>query len=155
ILIDAVSALNPARSGIALGPRILVPLLPAVLLIDAHLVFHYWQLSKNKTQSSANLQNALPEDLRLIDPLTGLFDRQAVHLLLPKEVANANRHNASLTVLRMSLDEPGKFRSDDPSHERCLSNVANLLRNTLRGSDVAFRYGVNEFLVLLPDTDER
>jgi diguanylate cyclase (GGDEF)-like protein len=91
----------------------------------------------------------------ITDPLTRLFNfRQARHRLAGL-LADRERRGRQLTVLFMDLDNL-KLINDREGHQRgdaVLLAVAQLLRNTLRGVDIAARAGGDEFVAILPETD--
>ncbi|HHB12461.1 MAG TPA: GGDEF domain-containing protein [Chromatiales bacterium] len=91
----------------------------------------------------------------VLDPLTGLYNRAALDALLEREVARAHRYGGALSMLVIDLDH-FKQINDTRGHQagdRLLRAFARLLRTLMRKSDMAFRYGGDEFVVLLPNTD--
>lgn len=105
------------------------------------------------------MANALHcEDLRRHareDALTGLYNRAALERMLPREAALAEREARPLSLLMLDLDH-FKRVNDRRGHavgDALLRLFAEVLRECLRQSDLAFRYGGEEFVVLLPDTD--
>ncbi len=102
----------------------------------------------------ANLQ--LRESLRsqsIRDPLTGLFNRRYLEETLEREVMRARRGHASLAVVMFDIDHFKCF-NDEFGHDAgdvVMRELGVLLRQRFRGSDIACRYGGEEFTVILPD----
>jgi len=89
------------------------------------------------------------------DPLTGLFNRYHFEAALKREVARCLRHGAKLSLLLLDVDQL-KAVNDRWGHQvgdRVLGGVARAIQESLRGTDVASRYGGDEFAIILPDTD--
>jgi len=89
------------------------------------------------------------------DALTGLLNRAALERILPREVSLSRREHTPLSLLMIDVDH-FKQINDRWGHalgDRALVLMAEVLRECLRQSDLAFRYGGEEFVVALPDTD--
>jgi diguanylate cyclase (GGDEF)-like protein len=89
------------------------------------------------------------------DALTGLPNRRAADEVLKRMAAQAGRSVSSLTAILLDLDHFKKV-NDIHGHEsgdRALALVGRIITSTIRASDFAARFGGEEFLVLLPDTD--
>ena len=89
------------------------------------------------------------------DGLTELLNRNALCHLLPKEIKRAQRNDSPLAMLFLDLDH-FKAINDRFGHQggdQLLKQVAILLEGTVRSSDSVFRYGGEEFVVLLPSTE--
>lgn len=85
------------------------------------------------------------------DPLTGLSNRGVFDDALPREISRALRYGTALTLLMLDLDNL-KLINDRAGHsagDRSLQQVAQVLRAGVRDSDHVFRYGGDEFAVLL------
>jgi diguanylate cyclase (GGDEF)-like protein len=90
-----------------------------------------------------------------VDPLTGIGNRRAFDEALPAEISRARRAGAELAVMLLDVDS-FKTINDTAGHaegDRALETVAQALREGLRTSDRCFRWGGDEFAVLLPSTD--
>ena len=93
--------------------------------------------------------------LSLTDTLTGLFNTRHLHERLPAEIERAQRYNRPLSLLVLDCDHFKRI-NDTFGHlegDRVLQGLAGVIRDCLRRSDSAFRYGGEEFVVLLPETE--
>ncbi|MSQ02576.1 MAG: diguanylate cyclase [Myxococcales bacterium] len=91
----------------------------------------------------------------LTDSLTGLANRRGAQLATRREVARALRYRGPLAFLLVDIDH-FKRVNDTRGHavgDEVIVGVAQAMRGALRESDVAARWGGEEFLVALPDTD--
>ncbi len=89
------------------------------------------------------------------DAMTGLYHHRAIHTRLNEEVVRANRSAAPFAILLIDLD---RFRLYNETYghqvgDRIIIQAANAIRRSLRSSDILSRYGGDEFLAILPDTD--
>jgi len=89
------------------------------------------------------------------DPLTGLANRRRLEVELPRACALAARHQGMLCVAMADLDRFKAFNDTHghPEGDRLLRLVAAVLASRVRASDLACRYGGDEFCLLLPATD--
>jgi diguanylate cyclase (GGDEF)-like protein len=91
--------------------------------------------------------------LALTDPITGLANRRGGEAALAREVSRARRGNMPLSLVMFDIDhfKAVNDRSGHPVGDRVLAAISQLLSASQRGSDLAIRWGGEEFLVLLPD----
>ncbi len=103
----------------------------------------------------ANLK--LREKLRdqaIRDPLTGLFNRRYFEESLDREIHRAERRGLTVGLVMIDVDHFKKF-NDTYGHEggdAVLRDVGRLVRTSMRGEDVACRYGGEEFVLMLTET---
>ena len=100
----------------------------------------------------------LEEDLRhqaIRDPLTNLYNRRYFNETLQKEVQQADRYHKPLAFLMIDVNR-FKEINDRYSHQtgdKVLKEVASLLKKNFRGADTVVRYGGDEFMVMMPETN--
>lgn len=93
--------------------------------------------------------------LSYTDDLTGLYNQRYLELVLERELSLAKRNNTFFSVLFLDLDH---FKNVNDTHghligSRLLYEVGVEIKKTLRDSDVSFRYGGDEFVMILSHTD--
>jgi len=93
----------------------------------------------------------------LHDPLTGLANRRFLQLQMEKCFKVVQRYREELSLIMLDIDRFKEF-NDSRGHlegDRLLTQVADLLIRELRNADYIFRYGGEEFLCMLPKTDQK
>ncbi|QWV95179.1 diguanylate cyclase [Geomonas oryzisoli] len=103
---------------------------------------------------SLQLREQLRE-LSIRDPLTGLLNRRHMEESLLREISRATRTNQPLSVIMLDVDHFKKF-NDAFGHEagdHVLKEIGQVLQKNVRDSDIACRFGGEEFTIILPDAD--
>ncbi len=110
-------------------------------------------LRSTVVEARADAETAL--ESAMTDALTGLLNRYGLQRVMPREYAEAQRYGRPLSCLMIDLDN---FKSINdtyghPAGDIALQQIAEILIEAVRRSDTTCRYGGEEFLVLLPETN--
>ncbi|MCK4830059.1 GGDEF domain-containing protein, partial [bacterium] len=104
------------------------------------------------------LRNAImykqARDASMKDPLTGAMNRSSLDQTVHREIDLARRHGKPLSLMVIDLDHFKKI-NDTYGHnigDKVLQGTVNCIQKTIRSSDILFRYGGEEFVVLLNNT---
>lgn len=126
------------------------PFHPAELV--ARLALH---LKLKRLQDELREKNAMLARLSTTDPVTGLRTRRYATEVLNIEWIRARRYHHGLSVMMADLDHFKRVNDEfgHPAGDAVLRGVSEILRQTLRATDVPGRYGGEEILVILPHTD--
>lgn len=112
----------------------------------------------SRKQAQAERLRALKlEEIAITDPLTQIYNRRFLYEAAEKEIERAKRSGSSLAVLIFDIDH-FKNINDTYGHltgDQVLINLVNLCQHNIRSMDYLARFGGDEFIILMPDTDSR
>ena len=108
-----------------------------------------------KLQDQLRQRNVELDRMSRTDVLTGLYNRRHLDEELVRQQSEANRHHDPLCVLLLDIDHFKKINDTfgHPAGDLVLCRFADRLRAELRASDIAGRWGGEEFLIIMPRTD--
>jgi diguanylate cyclase (GGDEF)-like protein len=112
-------------------------------------------IGRRRSERSLERKLRYAEQHATVDALTGLFNRRHLESRLHEESAHARRHSRPLALVMLDLDH-FKSINDTFGHadgDRVLRHVGATIAGVLRAEDSAFRYGGEEFVILLRDCD--
>lgn len=91
----------------------------------------------------------------ITDSLTGAYNRRFFDEMLKKQIALAKRRNEPLGLILADLDH-FKNINDTYGHiagDQALQQIASIMKNSIRSSDILSRYGGEEFVIIMPSID--
>lgn len=136
--LNQVTASNPAHAFSILMSTLIIVLIAMGLVL--------------MTKEQADVRN---HTLAMQDDLTGLNNRRSIQRILTQQIALARRSQRPLSLLLIDIDY---FKRINDTHghlsgDMALRDVAACLRERLRAQDILGRWGGEEFIAILPDTD--
>ncbi|MBI5872844.1 MAG: diguanylate cyclase [Candidatus Omnitrophica bacterium] len=96
-------------------------------------------------------------DLSILDGLTGVYNHRHLYEVLDREIARARRYPQHLSLIMADVDNFKKY-NDANGHmagDELLRGMTNLFVRAIRSLDMVFRYGGEEFVILLIETDKK
>ncbi|MFC1988397.1 diguanylate cyclase [Chloroflexota bacterium] len=112
-------------------------------------------LEKEYLQEQLSQLYAEVEEKARIDALTGLLNRRSLDEAIASEIHRCSRYGGIFSLITLDL-ESLKNINDNYGHQagdELLKRIGVVMRNSIRSADQAFRYGGDEFAILLPNTD--
>jgi two-component system, cell cycle response regulator len=115
------------------------------------------QLRIKDLHDKLTLANNRLQDLVDIDDLTGLFNMRSIYQKIENEIARAGRYSRAVGLVMMDIDD---FKRVNDTHDHLfgsyvLSTVGKVIRNNIRQVDFGARYGGDEFLICLSETEPK
>lgn len=135
-----------------------VGLFVLLALLNTYLVAKRFEVRRLREQLiSSTLQNQVMEQQSFIDPLTEIYNRRSLDQLAGRFISQARRRHVPLTFLMIDADnfKQVNTRFGHLTGDFVLTEIARLLKSSIRGSDAVVRYAGDEFLIMLADTDAR
>jgi diguanylate cyclase (GGDEF)-like protein len=131
-------------------------LVALIALVNVYLVSQRMQLRRTRQALiSTSIQGELTRLQSFTDPLTEIYNRRSLDEMARRYIAHSKRMQTPLTFLMVDIDrfKEVNTRFGHLTGDMVLAEVASMLRNSVRGSDAVIRYGGDEFLVILPESD--
>ena len=140
---------------ITVSRQLVVGLFVLFTLLNSYLVTRRLDLRRTRQMLiSSTIQNELVRLQSFTDPLTEVYNRRSLEDMAGRFISHARRLRSALTFMLIDVDR-FKHVNTQFGHltgDFVLAEVATLLRSSVRGSDAVFRYGGDEFLIILADT---
>jgi two-component system, cell cycle response regulator len=123
-------------------------------VIEGAVITFFDITEAKKTQEALQASEQKYRELSMIDDLTQLYNSRHFYVRLNSETMRSNRYKQPLTLLMLDLDDFKAF-NDQYGHvagDRVLQRLGLVVKRCLRETDSAYRYGGEEFTILLPMT---
>ncbi|MEA3547968.1 MAG: diguanylate cyclase [Thermodesulfobacteriota bacterium] len=165
-----VTAVSMEQSHVFKGYRtgavdyLLKPIVPEILLTKMMVFLDLYRQKQElretvrklrESQKTIEMQNVVLKRLTIQDDLTGAYNRRHLNKMLTHEFYRCRRYEGDLSCIMLDLDH---FKNVNDAHghqfgDFVLKEVARRITCSSRTSDLVFRFGGEEFVVLMPQTD--
>jgi len=141
---------------ITVSKELVCGLLVLLTLANTYIVSRRIEFRKLRQKMiSTAMQNELIRLQSFTDPLTEIYNRRSLEELAGRFIGQAKRLGNSLTFLLIDVDrfKQVNTRFGHLTGDFVLTEIATLLKGSIRGTDAAVRYGGDEFLIMLSNTN--
>ncbi len=151
--IRTIAYLPLVAKGVAIGSFVVASCEP-----NAYSQRHMTLLEQLASQIAMSIENsrlyAQAEEKARVDELTKLLNRRSLDELMTSEINRHSRYGGVFSLIIIDLDNFKAFNDNygHPAGDKMLREVGGVLKATVRSTDQAFRYGGDEFAILLPNT---
>jgi diguanylate cyclase (GGDEF)-like protein len=140
---------------ITVSRPLVLGLMVLLALLNTYLVSRRVELRRLREELiSRTIQQELTQQQSFTDPLTEIYNRRSLEDMAGRFMSHARRSKNPLTLMLIDVDDfkDVNTRFGHLTGDVVLANTAALLKQSVRGSDAVFRYGGDEFLIILADT---
>jgi diguanylate cyclase (GGDEF)-like protein len=136
--------------------ELFISLIALLILLNTYVISRRLELRRTREMViSTTIQSELIRLQSFTDPLTEVYNRRMLDDMFRRYVGHAQRLSKPLTVMVIDVDrfKDINTRFGHLTGDFVLAEIASLLRGAVRGSDAVIRYGGDEFLVFLADSE--
>lgn len=140
---------------ITVSRPLVLGLVALMALLNTYLLTRRLEIRRLREELiSRTIQQELTQQQSFTDPLTEIYNRHSLEDMAGRFMSQAKRSKKSLTFMLIDVDDFKQVNTKfgHLTGDVVLANTAALLKHSVRGSDAVFRYGGDEFLILLADT---
>ncbi|ACF13270.1 diguanylate cyclase [Chloroherpeton thalassium ATCC 35110] len=116
----------------------------------------YWQKEMSEANEMLRKDKELLNKLNNIDKLSGLYNSAYLQTQLEKEVDRAKRYHRRFSIMLIDIDAFNEYVETygQLESERLIASFAENIKQNIRRTDIACRYGTGDFAVILPETEK-
>jgi diguanylate cyclase (GGDEF)-like protein len=140
---------------ITVSRPLVLGLVALLALLNTYLLTRRMEIRRVREELiSRTIQQELVQRQSFTDPLTEIYNRHSLEDMTGRFISHARRSKKPLTLMMIDVDrfKDVNTRFGHLTGDVVLANTAALLKQSVRGSDAVFRYGGDEFLIILADT---
>ncbi|MBV8206511.1 MAG: GGDEF domain-containing protein [Acidobacteria bacterium] len=139
-------------------PQVSMGLIALVVLLNVYLMKQRREGDSLRHELLRRLtMDEASEQLSILDPVTQVFRRSYLGVLIDRELVRANREGVPISFMRVRHSDFHQLleRHGEEQAQQFAADVANVLQQNFRGADRIVRYGDSEFLVIMTGTSRR